>query len=202
MNTDSMVTIRPTLRALDKQQSCCKVSALSVAHYTGCCRRRTHRNECDSASPPHMWQNTHSTMTTPHLKLSLSENSAVRCGACLRHHACGCPPSEAIGCERDGDLCQCRTASCRAGPPPLCPHTGTTPPEVTDRSESGFGSLHHTRCCTVPIGPTHSSHHLSQHLFHSLSHWVNSFQDKLHCDSSYHPHSVVVAGPSINMESA
>lgn len=47
-----------------------------------------------------------------------------------------------------------------------------------------------------------STYHLSQHLFHSLSHWVNSFQDKLHCDSSYHPHSVVVAGPSINMESA
>lgn len=56
---------------LDKQQSCCKVSALAVAHYTGCCRRRTHRNECDSASPPHTWQNTHSTLTTPHLKLSL-----------------------------------------------------------------------------------------------------------------------------------
>lgn len=35
----------------------------------------------------------------------LSEGSAVHCGACLRHHACGCPPSEAIGCERDGDLC-------------------------------------------------------------------------------------------------
>lgn len=35
----------------------------------------------------------------------LSENSAVHCGACLHHHACGCPPSEAIGCERDGDLC-------------------------------------------------------------------------------------------------
>lgn len=146
--------------------------------------------------------NTDSMVTIRPTLRALSENSAVRCGACLRHHACGCPPSEAIGCERDGDLCQCRTASCRAGPPPLCPHTGTTPPEVTDRSESGFGSLHHTRCCTVPIGPTHSSHHLSQHLFHSLSHWVNSFQDKLHCDSSYHPHSVVVAGPSINMESA
>lgn len=56
---------------LDKQQSCCRVSALAVAHYTGCCRRRTHRNECDSASPPHTWQNTHSTLTTPHLKLSL-----------------------------------------------------------------------------------------------------------------------------------
>lgn len=56
---------------LDKRQNCCKVSALAVAHYTGCCRRRTHRNECDSASPPHMWQNTHSTLTTPHLKLSL-----------------------------------------------------------------------------------------------------------------------------------
>lgn len=39
---------------LDTQQSCCKVSALAMAHYTGCCRRRTHRNECDSASPPHM----------------------------------------------------------------------------------------------------------------------------------------------------
>lgn len=35
----------------------------------------------------------------------LSEDSAVHCGACLRHHACGCPLSEAIGCERDGDLC-------------------------------------------------------------------------------------------------
>lgn len=35
----------------------------------------------------------------------LSEGSAVHCGACLRHHACGCPLSEAIGCERDGDLC-------------------------------------------------------------------------------------------------
>lgn len=56
---------------LDKRQSCCKVSARAVAHYTGCCRRRTHRNECDSASPPHTWQNTHSTLTTPHLKLSL-----------------------------------------------------------------------------------------------------------------------------------
>lgn len=56
---------------LDTQQSCCKVSALAMAHYTGCCRRRTHRNECDSASPPHMWENTHSTLTTPHLKLSL-----------------------------------------------------------------------------------------------------------------------------------
>lgn len=35
----------------------------------------------------------------------LSEGSAVHFGACLRHHACGCPPSEAIGCERDGGLC-------------------------------------------------------------------------------------------------
>lgn len=56
---------------LDKWQSCCKVSALAMAHYIGCCRRRRHRNECDSASPPHTWQNTHSTLTTPHLKLSL-----------------------------------------------------------------------------------------------------------------------------------
>lgn len=56
---------------LDKQQSCCRVSARAAAHYTGCCRRRTHRNEYDSASPPHMWQNTHSTLTTPHLTLSL-----------------------------------------------------------------------------------------------------------------------------------
>lgn len=56
---------------LDKQQSCCRVSAHAVAHYTGCCRKMTHRNECDSASPPHMWQNRHSTLTTPHLKLSL-----------------------------------------------------------------------------------------------------------------------------------
>lgn len=56
---------------LDKQLSCYKVSALAVAHYTGCCRRRTHKNGCDSASPPHMWQNTHSTLTTPHLRLSL-----------------------------------------------------------------------------------------------------------------------------------
>lgn len=35
----------------------------------------------------------------------LSESSAVHCGACLLHHACGCPLSEAIGCERRGDLC-------------------------------------------------------------------------------------------------
>lgn len=35
----------------------------------------------------------------------LSESSAVHCGACLLHRACGCPPSEAIGCERGGDLC-------------------------------------------------------------------------------------------------
>lgn len=56
---------------LDRQQSCCRVSARAAAHYTGCCRRRTHRNEYDSASPPHTWQNTHSTLTTPHLRLSL-----------------------------------------------------------------------------------------------------------------------------------
>lgn len=62
---------------LDKQQSCCKVSALATAHYTGCCRRTTHRNECDSASPPHMWQNTHSTLTTPHLELSLLRRRRV-----------------------------------------------------------------------------------------------------------------------------
>lgn len=35
----------------------------------------------------------------------LSEGSAVHCAACLHHHACGCPPNEVIGCERDGDLC-------------------------------------------------------------------------------------------------
>lgn len=35
----------------------------------------------------------------------LSEDSAVHCGACLHHRACGCPPSEAIGCERGGGLC-------------------------------------------------------------------------------------------------
>lgn len=35
----------------------------------------------------------------------LSEDSAVQCGACLHRHACGCPPSEAIGCERSGGLC-------------------------------------------------------------------------------------------------
>lgn len=35
----------------------------------------------------------------------LSESSAVHCGACLLHLACGCPLSEAIGCERGGDLC-------------------------------------------------------------------------------------------------
>lgn len=188
MNTNSMVTIHPKRRALDKQQSCCKVSALAVAHYTGCCRRRTHRNECDSASPPHTWQNTHSTLTTPHLKLSLSEGSVVHCGACLRHHACGCPPSEAIGCERDVDLCRYKLVSCRAGLPPPLPHTGKTPPEVIDRFESGFESRPHTRCCTVPTGPIHSSHHLSLHLFHSLSRWVNSFPGKLHCGSSYLPH--------------
>lgn len=56
---------------LDRRQSCCRVSARAAAHYTGCCRRRIHRNEYDSASPPHMWQNTHSTLTTPPLTLSL-----------------------------------------------------------------------------------------------------------------------------------
>lgn len=35
----------------------------------------------------------------------LSGGSAVQCGACLRHHVCGCPPSEAIGCERDAGFC-------------------------------------------------------------------------------------------------
>lgn len=56
---------------LDRRQSCCRVSARAAARYTGCCRRRTHRSESDSASPPHRWQNTPSTLTTPHLRLSL-----------------------------------------------------------------------------------------------------------------------------------
>ena len=56
---------------LDTRLNCCMVSALAASHYIGCCRRRTHTDECDSASPPHKWKNTHSTLTTPHLKLSL-----------------------------------------------------------------------------------------------------------------------------------
>lgn len=35
----------------------------------------------------------------------LSEDSAVHRGACPHHHACGRPPSEAIGCGTGGDLC-------------------------------------------------------------------------------------------------
>lgn len=31
--------------------------------------------------------------------------SAVHCGSCLHHPACGCPPSGVTGCERGGDLC-------------------------------------------------------------------------------------------------
>lgn len=52
----------------------------------------------------------------------------------------------------------CRAASCRAFPLPPPPHTGTTPQEGTDSSESVFVFRLHSRCYTVPTGPRYSSH--------------------------------------------
>lgn len=83
---------------LDKQKNCCRVSALAAAHCTACCRRRTRKTACGSASPPHMWQSSRSTLSTPHLKLTLLGNRGARGGGwgrkgqekAMTHHAACC----------------------------------------------------------------------------------------------------------------
>lgn len=65
----------------------------------------------------------------------------------------------------------CRAASCRAFPLPPPPHTGTTPQEGTDSSESVFVFRLHSRWCTVPTGPRYSSHlkHTNTHTTQNLA---------------------------------
>lgn len=116
---------------LDTQQSCCKVSALAMAHYTGCCRRRTHRNECDSASPHHKWQNTHSTMTTPHLKLSLLRRKGWEKDGRIGGEKGGKGKERAITNYHAGcSLCGQKRKGCGVtkGKFKLCPILGGPPP--------------------------------------------------------------------------
>lgn len=57
---------RPAARAhLDTRQSCCTGAARAGARCTACCRRRTRRSACESASPRRTCWSTRSTGTTP-----------------------------------------------------------------------------------------------------------------------------------------